>query len=134
MACVVVSLKPDALDRNLDDEILETYNHAFGGYTNERWFRRGHHNLVDLLSRHYAEHKGKEFLYGLVSEMAIGPIYAYRYDKPESMDPDVFVNRARKITMQLRDKHAVSKRHNTVHCSDSIEAGHYEKDVWDLAE
>jgi nucleoside-diphosphate kinase len=120
---IVVIVKPDGYRRGLGGEIRGRFESALG--TTARMDRNVSVGLRDKFERHYAEHKDKEFYSDLVREMSEnGPVRVMMFRAPDA------VCKGRAEMESIRTKYAETRRHNTVHCSDSAKAGYDEVAIW----
>eukprot|EP01055_Gregarina_sp_Pseudo9_P001827 Gregarina_sp_Pseudo_9__1826@NODE_2244_length_1078_cov_422_673725_g2066_i0_p2_GENE_NODE_2244_length_1078_cov_422_673725_g2066_i0NODE_2244_length_1078_cov_422_673725_g2066_i0_p2_ORF_typecomplete_len204_score56_05NDK/PF00334_19/2e11NDK/PF00334_19/1_8e36_NODE_2244_length_1078_cov_422_673725_g2066_i095706 len=89
---------------------------------------------TDTLSQHYAEHKGKPFLPGLISFMSSGPVFAMVWEGAD------IIAQARRVMGAtnpnnadigtIRADYCVVMGRNVIHGSDSSESAKREINLW----
>lgn len=123
---VVVIVKPDGVKRNLIKVVRDAYVDLYG----DKSLIKEHivyDNLDILFEQHYEEHKDKPFYGDLVAAMARGPVYVMMFNVPDCPES---IKGGRDLMKRLREVHGIDTRNNTVHMSDSVEAGIREMDIW----
>ena len=124
----IVIVKPDGMRRDLRTAILDLYSNAGLNAVKYREYKKDSPLLPSLFAEHYREHKNKEFYQELVSEMAKGPICVMHM--VSELSSEETVKKGRAVMEEIREKYAESRRHNTVHASDSPEAARRESRIW----
>ena len=126
----LVLLKPDAVERDLTEEIIGIYRAA--GLTIAR--QRQVPPCPELIDAHYAEHLGQPYYAGLRESMLSGPVVALEVagvdaiarvralngaTTPSKADPDT-----------IRGRFGQELPRNTVHGSDSVDSAERELGIW----
>ncbi len=131
----VIIIKPDAVARKLELDIVRDFA--------DQGFIIGRHQDIPPGDRrwrqHYAEHAEKPHYEALCSEMMERPAICFEADVG-SVDSVNIADRlqfTRALTLCLREKYvdlnlpvAQRRRHNSIHCSDSIDGALYEWELW----
>ena len=126
----LILLKPDALQRGIAMHILERFE--------RRGLRIVGLKLVSVskseASRHYAEHEGKFFFYGLVAHLQCGPVVACILEGPKVISivrAMVGSTRPDEATPgTIRGDLAISGLRNLIHASDATETATREIAQW----
>ncbi|EOD01564.1 nucleoside-diphosphate kinase [Caldisalinibacter kiritimatiensis] len=130
MEKTLVIIKPDGVERGLVGEIISRYE--------KKGLKIGAAKLLiadeEILSRHYQEHKGKDYYNKLINYMTEGPIMAMVLEGENVIkivrnmnghkDPSI----ARPGT--IRGDFSYSLTRNIVHASDSEDSSKREIKIW----
>lgn len=130
MERTLVLVKPDAMERNLADEIISTYE------------KKGLHILAkkiikpseEIAKIHYSEHKDKPFFQNLINYITRGEVCALVVKGNNAVTTVRKINgatnplEAEKDT--IRGKYGVSISENAVHSSDSGQGADREIGIW----
>jgi nucleoside-diphosphate kinase len=118
----LIIIKPDAVERGLQDQILKRFTDE--GFTIVE--RRDMTIPRDLAERHYAEHQGKPFYPSLVNYITSGPVVVAILEGEDA------IRRARELMGPtdpakatpgtIRGDFGESIDRNTIHGSDSVES------------
>lgn len=126
MNCVVdrvlVLIKPDAVEKGFSDQIISEFEQK--GFVVQKKIELTPE--LDLIKKHYEEHKDKPFYDDLCIFMICGKVIALQLDSPTG---DA-VKRARGMLQDLRIKYGTDFRRNAVHISDSNESAERELKLW----
>ena len=117
---VLVLIKPDAV--KVSKQIISEFEQ-------KGFFVLKKRKLVpelDLIKKHYEEHKDKTFYNDLCAFMVSGKIMALQLDSPTGNAVKI----ARSMLPDLRSKYGTDFRRNAVHVSDSNEASERELKIW----
>lgn len=118
----VVLCKPDCVERGLVTEVMSIFRQELG-----KPFQSSYHELEGLREKfcsHYEEHSQKKFYPELIESMSRSPIHCFAF-KGKGV-----VAKAREVLAHVREEYAVDISNNTVHASDSPEAGLREFNLW----
>lgn len=134
MPDIIVIAKPDAVERGLCNAIREAYTLRGFKIMGELMVQSASHHeaTAAMLQRHYAEHKDKPFYSDLIREMGRRSfqVFHLRKEAVRPCSPEDVIAEGREVCMNLRACFALANPRNTVHASDSIEAGHREVSIW----
>eukprot|EP01057_Protomagalhaensia_wolfi_P004028 Protomagalhaensia_wolfi_Nauph_80__4027@NODE_4089_length_641_cov_560_528239_g3243_i0_p1_GENE_NODE_4089_length_641_cov_560_528239_g3243_i0NODE_4089_length_641_cov_560_528239_g3243_i0_p1_ORF_typecomplete_len152_score22_84NDK/PF00334_19/3_2e56_NODE_4089_length_641_cov_560_528239_g3243_i097552 len=123
-------VKPDGVQRGLVGEIISRFEKRGWKMVAAKFTMP----TTELLEEHYAEHKGKPFLPGLVSFMASGPVMAMVWEGAN------IISQARKVmgatnpnnadVGTIRADYCVDMGRNVIHGSDGPESAAKEIALW----
>lgn len=126
----LVLIKPDAVERNLIGKIISFYENDGLKITALKMESIS----KDLASKHYYEHKEKDFYEGLIEYITRSPLCALIIEGEDA------ILRIRKINGStnpekagdgtIRKLFGINGRENCVHASDSIESAKREINLW----
>jgi nucleoside-diphosphate kinase len=137
-----VMLKPDALERKLDEQIISILQKEFGPGSvkfmcGDDQLSRQYVATPQLLEEHYAEHQGKPFFPGLIKYVSRGPVVPMVITglpgtiakirqligatAPKNSDSGT-------IRGELGDH--TNDHENLIHASDSLASAQRELDLW----
>ena len=130
----LVLVKPDGVARNLTGEILRRIEAKGYQLVDVKLVQAD----LDLLEKHYAEHRGKPFYEPLVEFMQSGPIVAFRIAGNRAIEgfrslagtTDPTTAAAGTIRGDLGRDWGLSVQQNLVHGSDSPESAARELALW----
>ncbi len=126
----LILIKPDAFDRNLEKTLIKRILDLFSlVHIKDVIFTE------ELFDRHYAEHFGKPFYLALRQEMVGKKVIALEVLSSSFPSFDITSGKlaARLECEQIRKEYVDSQYvgpRNIIHCSDSVEAGIIECDLW----
>ncbi|MGG7130890.1 nucleoside-diphosphate kinase [Clostridium perfringens] len=126
----LVLIKPDAIERGLEDKIIDIYIH--NGLTIKKIKKI--QATKELAEEHYIEHKDKPYFKELTDYIMRTPIIAMILEGEDA------ISRVRKINGKtnpkeagegtIRHMFALSKNENSVHASDSQDSANREINIW----
>ncbi|AMN31257.1 nucleoside-diphosphate kinase [Clostridium perfringens] len=126
----LVLIKPDAIERGLEDKIIDIYIH--NGLTIKKMKKI--QATKELAEEHYIEHKDKPYFKELTDYIMRTPIIAMILEGEDA------ISRVRKINGKtnpkeagegtIRHMFALSKNENSVHASDSQDSANREINIW----
>ena len=128
--CVII--KPDGVRRGLVGKIISRFEKK--GYVMKNMkLLEPDDNYVSQLHEHYAEHTNKSFFAGLVKFMTSGNIIVIEFIGDVNVarmivGESVLPSKCAKGT--IRSDYACSIPENLIHCSENIERGQIEVDIW----
>lgn len=123
---IIVLVKPDGVARNLTNEVRDVYLRA--GFKLEQENECPADQNAERLAAHYKEHEGKEFYDRLIHMMLSGPIVAMQFSisSEDWQENSAMIAKGRSVCK----RYSLGGANNTVHASDSIEAGERECSIW----
>lgn len=130
MERTLVLIKPDGVRRNLIGEIIKRYE--------KKGLRvaaiKSVYPTVEIASRHYAEHEGKEFYERLIKFLTSGMVVAMILEGQNAVKCARIINGATKyqdaLPGTIRGDFAFDETENLVHASDSLESAEREIKIW----
>lgn len=117
----LVLIKPDATKRKIIGLILSIFESSGLRVVKAKLVRP----TRDLAERHYEEHKNKDFFAPLIEYTCSGDVMAFILEGEDA----VTVARSR-VLDYIRPTHAIDKRQNSCHASDSEDAAKREMVIW----
>ncbi|WP_029687524.1 nucleoside-diphosphate kinase [Thermoanaerobacter sp. A7A] len=130
METTLAIVKPDGVKRGLIGEILKRYE-------NKGLRLKAAKVIVptlELLEKHYEEHKSKPYYKPLIQYMSSGPVFAMVLEGENAVKIVRLLNGATKVEEALpgtiRGDFASSTTFNIIHGSDSIESAKREIALW----
>eukprot|EP01055_Gregarina_sp_Pseudo9_P002499 Gregarina_sp_Pseudo_9__2498@NODE_2777_length_877_cov_542_624105_g2066_i1_p1_GENE_NODE_2777_length_877_cov_542_624105_g2066_i1NODE_2777_length_877_cov_542_624105_g2066_i1_p1_ORF_typecomplete_len168_score45_74NDK/PF00334_19/2_4e53_NODE_2777_length_877_cov_542_624105_g2066_i1373831 len=130
MECTFLMVKPDGVQRGLIGEIMTRFEKKGWKLIAAKFVCA----KTELLEEHYAEHKGKPFLPGLISFMSSGPVFAMVWEGAD------IIAQARRVMGAtnpnnadigtIRADYCVVMGRNVIHGSDSSESAKREINLW----
>jgi nucleoside-diphosphate kinase len=109
----LIGLKPDAYERKLSKPIL---NQMLAKTDLKIIAKKIKQWPVDVMEKHYSEHREKKFFAELISYVTRGNFGAY------VLEGDNAIEKARNASFDIRKLFSTSKTENLIHSSDSAEA------------
>lgn len=123
-------VKPDGVKRGLIGEILRRYENKGLRLVAAKIFTPS----LELLEKHYEEHKGKPFYDALIRYMTSGPVFAMVLEGENAVKIVRLLNGPTKLEEALpgtiRGDYCTSTTFNIIHGSDSIEHAKREIILW----
>ncbi|MBE0069073.1 nucleoside-diphosphate kinase [Thermoanaerobacterium thermosaccharolyticum] len=123
-------VKPDGVKRGLIGEILKRYENKGLNLVAAKVISPS----LDLLQKHYEEHKGKPFYDDLIRYMSSGPVFAMILEGDNAVKMVRLLNGPTKIEDAqpgtIRGDFCTNTTFNIVHGSDSIESAKREILLW----
>ncbi|MGB9809482.1 MAG: nucleoside-diphosphate kinase [Caldanaerobacter sp.] len=130
MELTLAIVKPDGVKRGLIGEILKRYENKGLRLKAAKVLTPS----IELLEKHYEEHKGKPFFKPLIEYMSSGPVFAMVLEGENAVKLVRMINGATKVEDALpgtiRGDFASSTTYNVVHGSDSVESAKREIALW----
>jgi nucleoside-diphosphate kinase len=130
METTLAIVKPDGVKRGLIGEILKRYENKGLRLKAAKVITP----TIDLLEKHYEEHKGKPYYELLIQYMSSGPVFAMILEGENAVKIVRLLNGATKVEEALpgtiRGDFASSTTFNIIHGSDSIESAKREIALW----
>ncbi|HBT48842.1 MAG: Nucleoside diphosphate kinase [Caldanaerobacter subterraneus] len=130
MELTLAIVKPDGVKRGLIGEILKRYENKGLRLKAAKVVTPS----IELLEKHYEEHKGKPFFKSLIEYMSSGPVFAMVLEGENAVKLVRMINGATKVEDALpgtiRGDFASSTTYNVVHGSDSVESAKREIALW----
>ncbi|MBE3578748.1 nucleoside-diphosphate kinase [Caldanaerobacter subterraneus] len=130
MEVTLAIVKPDGVKRGLIGEILKRYENKGLRLKAAKVVTPS----IELLEKHYEEHKGKPFFKPLIEYMSSGPVFAMVLEGENAVKLVRMINGATKVEDALpgtiRGDFASSTTYNVVHGSDSVESAKREIALW----
>lgn len=130
MEVTLAIVKPDGVKRGLIGEILKRYENKGLRLKAAKVVTPS----IELLEKHYEEHKGKPFFKSLIEYMSSGPVFAMVLEGENAVKLVRMINGATKVEDALpgtiRGDFASSTTYNVVHGSDSVESAKREIALW----
>ena len=130
MELTLAVVKPDGVKRGLIGEILKRYENKGLRLKAAKVITPS----IELLEKHYEEHKGKPFFKPLIEYMSSGPVFAMVLEGENAVKLVRMINGATKVEDALpgtiRGDFASSTTYNVVHGSDSVESAKREIALW----
>ncbi|MDI3517973.1 MAG: nucleoside-diphosphate kinase [Caldanaerobacter sp.] len=130
MEVTLAIVKPDGVKRGLIREILKRYENKGLRLKAAKVVTPS----IELLEKHYEEHKGKPFFKSLIEYMSSGPVFAMVLEGENAVKLVRMINGATKVEDALpgtiRGDFASSTTYNVVHGSDSVESAKREIALW----
>ncbi|MGB9780104.1 nucleoside-diphosphate kinase [Caldanaerobacter subterraneus] len=130
MELTLAIVKPDGVKRGLIGEILKRYENKGLRLKAAKVVTPS----IELLEKHYEEHKGKPFFKPLIEYMSSGPVFAMVLEGENAVKLVRMINGATKVEDALpgtiRGDFASSTTYNVVHGSDSVESAKREIALW----
>lgn len=130
MELTLAIVKPDGVKRGLIGEILKRYENKGLRLKAAKVVTPS----IELLEKHYEEHKGKPFFNSLIEYMSSGPVFAMVLEGENAVKLVRMINGATKVEDALpgtiRGDFASSTTCNVVHGSDSVESAKREIALW----
>jgi nucleoside-diphosphate kinase len=130
MELTLAIVKPDGVKRGLIGEILKRYENKGLRLKAAKVIIPS----IELLEKHYEEHKGKPFFKPLIEYMSSGPVFAMVLEGENAVKLVRIINGATKVEDALpgtiRGDFASSTTYNVVHGSDSAESAKREIALW----
>lgn len=130
MEKTLVLIKPDGVERGLIGEIISRYE--------RKNLKIRYCNMVradrDRLSKHYSEHKGRDFYERLIGYMQRGDIVVMVLQGENAIETVRKINgKTNPLEAEIgsiRGDYAAEKEENLVHASDSLESAKREIEIW----
>ncbi|OXT09393.1 nucleoside-diphosphate kinase [Thermoanaerobacterium thermosaccharolyticum] len=123
-------VKPDGVKRGLIGEILKRYENKGLNLVAAKVISPS----LDLLQKHYEEHKGKPFYDDLIKYMSSGPVFAMILEGDNAVKMVRLLNGPTKIEDAqpgtIRGDFCTNTTFNIVHGSDSVESAKREILLW----
>jgi len=123
-------VKPDGVKRGLIGEILKRYENKGLNLVAAKVISPS----LDLLQKHYEEHKGKPFYDDLIRYMSSGPVFAMILEGDNAVKMVRLLNGSTKIEDAqpgtIRGDFCTNTTFNIVHGSDSVESAKREILLW----
>ncbi|MFU0784181.1 MAG: nucleoside-diphosphate kinase [Thermoanaerobacterium thermosaccharolyticum] len=123
-------VKPDGVKRGLIGEILKRYENKGLNLVAAKVISPS----LDLLQKHYEEHKGKPFYDDLIRYMSSGPVFAMILEGDNAVKMVRLLNGPTKIEDAqpgtIRGDFCTNTTFNIVHGSDSVESAKREILLW----
>ncbi|AEM78298.1 nucleoside-diphosphate kinase [Thermoanaerobacter wiegelii] len=130
METTLAIVKPDGVKRGLIGEILKRYENKGLRLKAAKVITP----TIELLEKHYEEHKGKPYYKPLIQYMSSGPVFAMVLEGENAVKIVRLLNGATKVEEALpgtiRGDFASSTTFNIIHGSDSIESAKREIALW----
>ncbi|MDI3528467.1 MAG: nucleoside-diphosphate kinase [Thermoanaerobacter sp.] len=130
METTLAIVKPDGVKRGLIGEILKRYENKGLRLKAAKVITP----TIELLEKHYEEHKGKPYYKPLIQYMSSGPVFAMVLEGENAVKIVRLLNGATKVEEALpgtiRGDFAISTTFNIIHGSDSIESAKREIALW----
>ncbi len=130
METTLAIVKPDGVKRGLIGEILKRYENKGLRLKAAKVITP----TIELLEKHYEEHKGKSYYKPLIQYMSSGPVFAMVLEGENAVKIVRLLNGATKVEEALpgtiRGDFAISTTFNIIHGSDSIESAKREIALW----
>jgi nucleoside-diphosphate kinase len=130
MEHTLVIIKPDAVERNLIGQIIDTYERNNLKVIQMNMIKP----TLEQVKKHYSEHQGKYFYDRLVEYLTSGDVVVLLLEGKRAID------RVRKLNGKtnpqeaeegtLRKRFGIDFTRNSVHASDSEEKVAYESAIW----
>lgn len=130
MEHTLVIIKPDAVERNLIGQIIDTYERNNLKVIQMNMIKP----TLEQVKKHYSEHQGKYFYDRLVEYLTSGDVVVLLLEGKRAID------RVRKLNGNtnpqeaeegtLRKRFGIDLTRNSVHASDSEEKVAYESAIW----
>ena len=126
---ILVLWKPNAMETKppLPDGFGETLFKRFN--KDCRKFTRGP-LLLELFKEHYKPHEGKDFYEDLCTEMSEGDVEVWWLTSNRLSDEALLEHVRNFLMPAIRAGTAKSKRHNSIHVSDSLAEAERERRIW----
>lgn len=123
-------VKPDGVKRGLIGEIIKRYENKGLRLISAKVITPS----IDILEKHYEEHKGKPFYNNLINYMSSGPVFAMILEGENAVKIVRILNGATKVEEAMpgtiRGDFCTSTTYNVVHGSDSIDSANREISLW----
>ena len=123
-------IKPDAVERNLQDEIMDEFNRKGFAIIKEKKI----HLSKSEAEKFYKVHETKPFYNDLCEYLSSGPIIVMVLEKEDAVSENRKLmgatNPKEAEDGTLRKKYVISIDKNSVHCSDSAENARIEIDFF----
>ncbi|HHW57030.1 MAG TPA: nucleoside-diphosphate kinase [Clostridia bacterium] len=130
METTLAIVKPDGVRRGLIGEILRRYENKGLRLKAAKIITP----TIELLEKHYEEHKGKPYYEPLIKYMSSGPVFAMVLEGENAVTLVRLLNGATKVEEALpgtiRGDFASQTTYNIIHGSDSIESAKREIALW----
>lgn len=130
METTLAIVKPDGVKRGLIGEILKRYENKGLRLKAAKVITP----TIELLEKHYEEHKGKPYYKPLIQYMSSGPVFAMVLEGENAVKIVRLLNGATKVEEAspgtIRGDFASSTTFNIIHGSDSIESAKREIALW----
>ncbi|EMT40016.1 nucleoside diphosphate kinase [Thermoanaerobacter thermohydrosulfuricus] len=130
METTLAIVKPDGVKKGLIGEILKRYENKGLRLKAAKVITP----TIELLEKHYEEHKGKPYYKPLIQYMSSGPVFAMVLEGENAVKIVRLLNGATKVEEALpgtiRGDFASSTTFNIIHGSDSIESAKREIALW----
>lgn len=130
MEMTFAMVKPDGVKRGLIGEVLKRYENKGLKLKSAKILTPS----VELLEKHYEEHKGKPYYEALIEYMTSGPVFAMVLEGENAVKIVRLLNGPTKVEEAqpgtIRGDFCTSTTFNIVHGSDSAESAKREIALW----
>lgn len=130
MEMTFAMVKPDGVKRGLIGEILKRYESKGLRLKSVKIFTPG----IELLEKHYEEHKGRSYYDSLIEYMTSGPVFAMVLEGENAVKIVRLLNGPTKLEEAqpgtIRGDFCTNTTFNIIHGSDSTESAKREISLW----